>query len=61
MWFISVDLKFEMSWLTFVGEPGLEEGFDLAGAGHEGGIAAGTFTLGDVDREVGVGFERPRG
>jgi hypothetical protein len=61
MWFISMDLEFEMLWLTFVGEPGLEEGFDLAGASHEGGTAAGTFALGDVDREVGVGFERPGG
>jgi hypothetical protein len=43
--------------LTFVREPGLEESFDLAGAGHECGIAARTFSLGDIDCEISVGFE----
>jgi hypothetical protein len=58
---VGVDLsKHVVFWgaiLTFVGEPGLEEGFYLARAGHEGSIAAGAFALGDVDRKVGISLE----
>jgi len=43
--------------VTFVGQPVLEEGLDLAGACDERGGAFGAFALRDVEREVGVCFE----